>query len=62
MRLLAQKARANIAMVSYYFGSKENLLKEIYIRKAEDSYSRLAAIEKSDLESVVKNGTSDQKN
>jgi AcrR family transcriptional regulator len=37
-------------MVSYYFGSKENLLKEIYIRKAEDSYSRLTAIEKSGLD------------
>lgn len=50
MRLLAHKAKANIAMVSYYFGSKENLLKEIYIRKAEDSYSRLSAIEKSGLD------------
>jgi AcrR family transcriptional regulator len=50
MRLLARKAKANIAMVSYYFGSKENLLKEIYIRKAEDTFTHLSFIEKSDLD------------
>ncbi|MEX0771880.1 MAG: TetR family transcriptional regulator [Balneolales bacterium] len=37
-RLISETAEANIAMISYYFGGKEKLLKAILDRYAEDIY------------------------
>lgn len=37
-RLISDTAKANIAMISYYFGGKEKLLKAILDRFAEDIY------------------------
>lgn len=47
VRDIAKEADVNIAMISYYFGSKEKLLEAIFIRHGE--YVRLQ------LESIVKN-------
>ncbi len=35
VRSIAKKAGANIAMISYYFGSKEKLLQELILRRNE---------------------------
>ena len=44
VRDLAKRANVNIAMISYYFGSKEKLLEELIGRKMETSQAALRQI------------------
>ncbi|MEX1122002.1 MAG: TetR family transcriptional regulator, partial [Balneolales bacterium] len=44
-RLISDTANANIAMISYYFGGKEKLLKAILDRFADDIYVLVKKIE-----------------
>lgn len=44
-RLISETADANIAMISYYFGGKEKLLKVILDRFAEDIYQLINSIQ-----------------
>ena len=48
-RALAKSAGVNIAMISYYFGSKEKLFEEVVIRRTTSSYEQLKAIQAADL-------------
>lgn len=40
IRMIAQKADANIALINYYFGSKENLYAEIVNKWADDAFKK----------------------
>lgn len=53
-RMIADKADMNIAMLSYYFGSKENLLKEILDRFAEDTNKMVSRIEKEEADPLAR--------
>ncbi len=44
IRMIAQKADINVAMVSYYFGSKRNLLKELTLYRSYDFQEELQRI------------------
>ena len=44
VRDIAKEANVNVAMISYYFGSKEKLLEELISRKMETSQSALKLI------------------
>lgn len=45
VRDIAQKANVNLAMISYYFGSKENLLEAIFDYRSADIQVQLAALQ-----------------
>src|SRR5215831_15299906 len=47
MRMLAHRAGMNVAMVSYYFGSKEKMFEEMVRRRTARNY---AAIEQAERE------------
>lgn len=44
IRMLALKAEVNLAMVSYYFGSKEKLFEAIVLKKTDDAHEKLLNI------------------
>lgn len=44
VRMIAEKAGMNIAMISYYFGSKENLLQQLIDRKTLAMREHLASL------------------
>lgn len=50
VRKIAQKAGVNIAMISYYFNSKEGLLKSIVEYRTKIFYSNLRILESKKLE------------
>jgi AcrR family transcriptional regulator len=49
VRDLARKAKVNIAMISYYFGSKEQLMKVLIQKRAGDFREQIAALNKQTL-------------
>ena len=47
MRVITRSAQANLAAVNYHFGSKENLVNEVFRRRMDDmSHERLAALQR----------------
>src|SRR6201986_2294837 len=46
VRDIAQKAGVNLAMISYYFGSKEKLLEALIVYRAEYAYGILEELNK----------------
>ncbi len=55
VRDIAQKAKINLSMISYYFGSKEKLLEAVFIYRGEKSLLGLKQItEKSDITAIEK--------
>ena len=48
-RQLAKEAGVNIAMITYYFGSKEELLKAIFAEKFPQMRSQLEELQKQDI-------------
>lgn len=48
-RMLSKSAGVNIAMISYYFGSKEKLFEQVLIRKTASSYEQLKALQAMDI-------------
>ena len=56
VRLIAKEADVNIAMISYYFGSKEKLLEDLLLYKLSDFKMKLANViddEKIDLNEKI---------
>ncbi|UII22233.1 TetR family transcriptional regulator [Fulvivirga ligni] len=49
VRELAQEADVNIAMISYYFGSKENLLEEMILRRTQHTRAKIEEFKQLDL-------------
>jgi len=54
IRTIAKEAHVNIAMISYYFGSKEKLLEALIIHRTSDMRLRLEDIFSQNLSSVEK--------
>jgi len=54
IRNIAKVAKINIAMVSYYFGSKERLLESLIIYRTSDLKNQLENLLKEDLEPIEK--------
>ncbi|MBG6111048.1 AcrR family transcriptional regulator [Flavobacterium sp. CG_9.10] len=54
IRNIAKEAKINIAMVSYYFGSKERLLEALIIYRTSDLKSQLDNLVKENLEPLEK--------
>lgn len=48
VRMIAEKANMNVAMISYYFGSKEKLLEEVFVRKTEYMRNQLTSLLEND--------------
>lgn len=54
VRAIAKDAQINVAMVSYYFGSKEKLLEALIIYRTKDLRFEIASISKDNLEPIEK--------
>jgi AcrR family transcriptional regulator len=54
IRTIAKEAKVNIAMISYYFGSKEKLLEALIIHRTSDMKMQLENISKEDLTPLEK--------
>ena len=54
IRNIAKEAKINIAMVSYYFGSKERLLEALILYRTSDLKSQLDNLVKENLEPLAK--------
>ncbi len=54
IRNIAKEAKINIAMVSYYFGSKERLLESLIIHRTSDLKFQLENLLEEDLEPIDK--------
>lgn len=54
VRAIAKDAQINVAMVSYYFGSKEKLLEALIIYRTKDLHFEIASISKDNLEPIEK--------
>jgi AcrR family transcriptional regulator len=54
VRTLARKAGINVAMVSYYFGSKEKLFQSLMEYRAGNTYERLRSLNETDSDPVRK--------
>ena len=54
IRNIAKVAKINIAMVSYYFGSKERLLESLIVYRTSDLKNQLENLLKEDLEPIEK--------
>ncbi|MBL3657854.1 TetR family transcriptional regulator [Fulvivirga sediminis] len=52
IRELAQEAEVNIAMISYYFGSKESLLEEIIAKRLFYTRERIEEYKKMDIPAI----------
>lgn len=54
VRDLAKKAKVNIAMISYYFGSKEDLMKELINSRAGSFRHKIEALNKENISPIEK--------
>jgi AcrR family transcriptional regulator len=54
VRKLAKKAHINIAMISYYFGSKEKLFESLVEYRAGDAFEKLQALNSKENDPVIK--------
>lgn len=54
IRTIAKEAKINIAMVSYYFGSKEKLLEALVLFRTKDMRFQIGNLSTEDLEPVEK--------
>ena len=54
IRNIAKLAKINIAMVSYYFGSKERLLESLIVYRTSDLKNQLDSLLQEDLEPMEK--------
>ena len=54
IRNIAKLAKINIAMVSYYFGSKERLLESLIVYRTSDLKNQLDSLLQEDLEPIEK--------
>ena len=54
IRNIAKVAKINVAMVSYYFGSKERLLESLIVYRTSDLKNQLENLLQEDLEPVEK--------
>lgn len=54
IRNISKEAKINIAMISYYFGSKERLLESLILYKTSDLKSQLESILQENLEPIEK--------
>ena len=52
VRELAQEAGVNIAMISYYFGSKEHLLEAMILRRTDHTRAKIEEFEQLDLHPI----------
>ena len=52
IRNIAKEAKINIAMVSYYFGSKERLLESLILYRTSDLKSQLDTLIQENLEPI----------
>lgn len=56
MRMITARARVNLAAVNYHFGSKDNLIHEVFKRRLSDlNRRRLAALETVEAECAANN-------
>lgn len=54
VRAIAKDAQINVAMVSYYFGSKEKLLEALIIYRTKDLRFEITSVSKANLEPIEK--------
>src|SRR5204863_9130038 len=54
VRTLAKKARINVAMISYYFGSKEKLFEALVEYRAGGTHEKLRSLNKNESDPVTK--------
>lgn len=54
IRAIAKDAKINIAMVSYYFGSKEKLLEALIFYRTKDLRFEIASVSKENLDPIEK--------
>lgn len=54
IRMISKEAEINIAMVSYYFGSKERLLEKLIIYRTSDLTLKLENVLKTDASPIIK--------
>lgn len=54
IRMISKEAEINIAMVSYYFGSKESLLEKLIIYRTSDLTLKLENVLKTDASPIIK--------
>lgn len=62
VRDIAEASNVNVAMISYYFGSKEKLMQDIFLRRSETLSAKIETLLKDDslspfekIESVIEN-------
>ena len=54
IRMISKEARINVAMVSYYFGSKESLLEKLIIYRTSDLKLKLENVLKTEASPITK--------
>jgi AcrR family transcriptional regulator len=54
VRVLARKARINVAMISYYFGSKEKLFEALMKYRAGGTHQKLRSLNELELDPLTK--------
>jgi AcrR family transcriptional regulator len=54
VRKLAKKARINVAMISYYFGSKEKLFQALVEYRARGTHEKLRSLNKNEFDPMTK--------